>query len=210
MGLSCLIDPSAPLVLDASVAINLNATGMAHDILRGLPNKAAITNVVLAELKEDRRTGRRDADMVLELAKAGLMVIAPLSDIQENHFESLVVGQGVDTLDDGEAATIAYAVEAGAVALIDERKAIRICRERFPALRLGCSIDLFSHDGVQAAIGATRLATGVFNALQDARTRVMPQHVEWVVTLIGRERASQCPSLPKSARIQDSSFADQS
>jgi predicted nucleic acid-binding protein len=209
MGLSCLIDPSAPLVLDASVAINLNATGMAHDILRALPNKAAITNVVLSELKEGRRTGRRDADMVLEIAKAGLMVIVPLSDLQEKHFESLVVGRGVDTLDDGEAATIAYAVEAGAVALIDERKASRICRERYPTLRLGCSIDLFSHNAVEAAIGATRLAKGVFNALQDARMRVMPQHVEWVVKLIGQESASQCPSLPKAARIRDNLFADQ-
>jgi predicted nucleic acid-binding protein len=209
MGLSCLIDSSAPIVLDASVAINLNATGMAHDILRALPNKAAITTVVLTELKEDRRTGRRDADMVLELAKAGLMVIVPLSDIQEKHFESLVIGRGVDTLDDGEAATIAYAVEAGAVALIDERKANRICRERYTALRLGCSIDLFSHNAVEAAIGAARLAKGVFSALQDARMRVLPHHVAWVVKLIGQERASQCPSLPKAAKIKDSLIADQ-
>jgi predicted nucleic acid-binding protein len=203
MGLSCLIDPSALFVMDASVAINLSATGLAAEILRALPNKAAVTSVVMSELKEDRRTGRRDAEIILALAKAGLMVIAPLSDIQGQHFESLVIGRGVDTLDDGEAATVAYAVEAGAVALIDERKANRICEVRYPALRLGCSVDLLCHDAVAAAIDTARLANGIFSALQDARMRVLPQHVEWVIKLIGHERAARCPSLPRAARLNE-------
>lgn len=201
MGLSCLTDPFASVVLDASVAINLNATGLASEILRALSSKVAITDIALSELKEDRRTGRRDAEMISDLAEAGLIVIVPLSDVQERHFESLVIGRGVDTLDDGEAATIAYAVEAGAIALIDERKANRVGMERFPALRLGCSIDLFCHSAVEAALGSSRLANGVYAALQDARARVMPHHAEWTINLIGQDRALQCPSLPRSARI---------
>jgi hypothetical protein len=175
---------------------------LAADILRALPNKAAVTTVVLSELKEDTRTGRHDAELILELAKAGLMVIVPLSEIQERHFESLVIGQGSETLDDGEAATLAYAIEAGAVALIDERKAIRISQERYPSLRLGCSIDLFCHNAVERAIGTQRLADGLFSALRDARTRVLPRHIEWVTNLIGEERVSQCPSLSKATRIK--------
>jgi hypothetical protein len=156
-----------------------------------------------------RRTGRRDADMILELVKAGMMVIVPLSDSQEQHFESLVIRRGVDTLDDGESSTIAYAIESGSVVLIDERKANRISKEQYPSLRLGCSVDLFCHDAVEAAIGAEWLANGVFSALQDARTRVLPQHVKWVVKLLGQERALQCPSLPKAARSRDALFGDQ-
>lgn len=208
MGPSCLADCSAAVVLDASVAINLNATGCAAQILRALPNKAAITDIALAELKEDRRTGRRDAEIIAELAKLQLMVIVPLSEAQERHFEALVIGRGVDTLDDGEAATIAYAVESGAVALIDERKANRICKERYPLVRMGCSVDLFAHAAVEAALGGSRLADGVFAALQEARTRVLPHHVEWVVKLIGQERALQCPSLPRTARMHNPVLTD--
>jgi predicted nucleic acid-binding protein len=195
MGPSCLAESSAAIVLDASIAINLNATGCAAQILRALPNKAAITDIALAELKEDRRTGRRDAQLVAELVKAQLMVIVPLSEAQENHLEALVIGRGIDTLDDGEAATIAYAVESGAVALIDEKKATRICKERHPLVRLGCSIDLFSHPAVEAALGTTHLADAVFAALQNARMRVPPHHCDWVIKLIGEERAGKCPSL---------------
>jgi hypothetical protein len=84
-----------------------------------------------------------------------------------------------------------------------ERKANRICEMRYPALRLGSSVDLFCHDAVAAAIDTTRLANGIFSALQNARMRVPPQHVEWIIKLIGQERAALCPSLPRAARLNE-------
>jgi predicted nucleic acid-binding protein len=206
MGLSCLTDSKATAVIDASTAINLNATGCAGEILRALPNRIVITDVVLGELKECRLSGRRDAELVAELVQTGLIAIVPLSEIQQRHFESLVIGGGIDTLDDGEAATVAYAVESAAIALIDERKAIRICAERYPQVRIGCTVDLFAHAGVENSLGPGELGDAVFSALQHARMRVLTRHMGWVVGLIGQERTWQ--SLPRAVRIRDSLLTD--
>jgi predicted nucleic acid-binding protein len=208
MGLSCLSDPTASIVLDASTAINLNATGYAAPILRVVPNRAIITDIALNELREDQRTGRRDGELIAALMKSGLMAIVPLSEPQERHFESLVVGSGIDTLDDGEAATIAYAAEAGAIAMIDERKANRICAARYPQVRIGCTIDLLAHAAVEGALGTAGLADAIFGALQQARMRVLPQHLDWVVTLIGQDRAQVCPSLPRIVRVKGGLLAE--
>jgi predicted nucleic acid-binding protein len=200
MGLSCLIDPRAPIVVDASTVINLNATGFAADILRAIPNPVIITDVVQDELREDTRSGRHDGDMVAALISAGLVSVAKLDDLKESHFEELVIGRGDKTLDDGEAATIAFGLERGAVVIVDERKATRLCGERFPELVVGSSLDILAHDAVSAALGNKVLSDAVFNALHSARMRVPPSALAWVIELVGQERASLCESLPRSAR----------
>jgi predicted nucleic acid-binding protein len=200
MGLSCLIDPRAPIVVDASTVINLNATGFAADILRAIPNPVIITDVVQDELREDTRSGRHDGDMVAALISAGLVSVAKLDDLKDSHFEELVIGRGDKTLDDGEAATIAFGLERGAVVIVDERKATRLCGERFPELVVGSSLDILAHDAVSAALGKKVLSDAVFNALHSARMRVPPSALAWVIGLVGQERASLCESLPRSAR----------
>jgi predicted nucleic acid-binding protein len=197
---SCLIDPRLPVVVDTSAAINLVATGVAQEILRALPNPVLATDAVPAELAQGSRRGRRDAGLMDELVTAQLIEVATLGNAALQIFEGLVVGRAADTLDDGEAATIAYAVEHHAMAIIDERKANRICGERYPELQVGCTIDLLSHPGVVSALGPDQLSMAVLNALQLARMRVLPHHIDWVVGLLGPERTSLCMSLPRSAR----------
>lgn len=196
----CLTDPAAAVVLDTSVAINLNATGCAGEILRALPHRFLAVDAVAAELEEGRLRGRTDADLLNELVVAGLVEIVTLGTPALAAFENLVIGSAAATLDDGEAATIAYAAAHGAVPIIDERKATRICGERFPALPLGSTVDLFAYPDVGRALGRGRLSQAVLNALQRARMRVLPHQVEWVVGLIGREQAAACASLPRGAR----------
>jgi predicted nucleic acid-binding protein len=203
MGLSCLIDPTAPVVIDASTVINLNATACGPRILKAIPNPFIITDVVQGELFEDRRNGRNDGQLVAELVAASLISVAKLDDLTESHFEDLVIGRGDATLDDGEAATIAYGVENGAIALIDERKAVRICGERYPRLTVGNSFDVLTHPAVLAALGNGAAADAVFNALRSARMRVPPSALTWVVELIGLERAGRCESLPRSFRVRE-------
>jgi predicted nucleic acid-binding protein len=136
-----------------------------------------------------------------ELAAAGLVEIVSLNDTAMQYFEELVVGPAALTLDDGEAATIAYAVEQTGTPLVDERKATRICADRFPKLHVVCTVDILLHPAVQHGLGAETLANAVFNALHDGRMRVLSHHLERVVHLIGVERAAQCQSLPRSARL---------
>lgn len=202
MGPSCLIDPTAPVVIDASTAINLNATACGPRILRAIPNPFIITDVVQGELLEDRRNGRHDGQLVAELVASGLISVAKLDDLTESHFEDLVIGQGAATLDDGEAATIAYGVEKGAITLIDERKATRICGARYPQLVIGNSFDMLTHSGVLAALGESSTADAVFNALRFARMRVPPSVLEWVIEIIGPERAATCECLPRAFRAK--------
>lgn len=202
MGLPPSLSDGELLVIDTSIVINLNATGCADEILRTLPHRVVVMDVVADELEGGRPKGRRDAERLAELVKAGLIAIATLDEPGLLHFEGLVAGAGPETLDDGEAATIAYALATHARAFIDERKAIRLCATRYPQMNLGCTVDLLAHQAVQSALGASRQADAVHCALRDARMRVMPQHMDWVVALIGDSRASECPCLPGVIRRQ--------
>ncbi len=199
--LTSLTNPDALLVADASAIINLNATGCALEILMALPNPVAVTDVIPAELETGRRRGRRDADLLQELVTAGVVSVVTFNEAAMWHFERLVVGPAAMTLDDGEAATIAYAAANGSVPIVDERKAKRICSEYYPSLPQACSTDLFAHGDVLSTLGRPRLALAVINALQIARMRVLPHHREWVLDLVGPDQAALCSSLPLSMRV---------
>jgi predicted nucleic acid-binding protein len=195
-----LTDPASIVAADASTVINLNATGCAREVIQAIPNKVVVLDAVASELHEGRRRGRRDADLLAELVAARVVEVVELDDSSGIHFERLVVGAAAMTLDDGEAATIAYAYRHHAVAIIDERKATRLCAEIFPSLRVGSTVDILAHPSVEERMGKRMLAEAVFNALQNGRMRVFPRNVEWVVNLIGQERAAGCASLPNSVR----------
>lgn len=188
------------LVLDTSSVINLNATGCARDVLDALPYRVVVVDAVVGELEYGKSKGRSDAQMLTELAKDGVVTLASLGAVGLLHFETLVVGASADTLDDGEAATIAYAIETGACAIIDERKATRLCSTRFQDIKIGCTLDLLSHVAVRQKLGLPRLADAVYEALFSARMRVPSSRMGWVVNLIGNERAAMCRCLPESVR----------
>lgn len=196
---SSLDERTAPVVADTSVVINLNATGCADAILRALPNRCVVVEQVSRELQVGRRTGGSDADALAVLIQENLIEHAQLEEVGLVHFADLVTGSAAETLDDGEAATIACAIERGAVALVDERKANRICAERFPGLGIGCTVDVLAQRHVQAALGGG-LADAVFNALDRGHMRVPDHHGQRVLDLIGTERAARCRSLSKRFR----------
>lgn len=199
--LSSLTDAQALLVADASTIISVNATDCAKRVIKALPNRVAVVDVVSGELEEGRQRKRQDAELLKKLVDAGHVEIVQLDAKGEEYFEQLVVGAAQMTLDDGEAATIAYAVATNGIALIDEKKANRICGQRFPELRLACTVDIFMHTDVQNELGKDALADAVFNALCNGRMRVLPEHVAWVLGLIGVDRARLCTSLPGPVRF---------
>lgn len=194
-------DWSATVVLDTSAAININATKAAATLLRALPFKFLVPDALVIELEEGRRRGRTDLDEIEPLIASGLIGIATLDDDAAELFMSLVVGASSDTLDDGEAATLAFAVTHRATPVIDERKAKRIAGLRFANLELRNTVDLFAHPHIERVLNREGLADAVFNALQYARMNVPLDREHWIVDLIGAERASRCPSLSRRARI---------
>jgi predicted nucleic acid-binding protein len=200
MGLSSLNDETAPFIVDASTLINLNGTGYAAAILVAIPNRIIVMDAVVDELRMDNRSSRDDAKLLASLITDGLLSEVAIEALKGDHFERLVLGNTADTLDDGEAATIACAVEMRAVAVIDERKAKRICRARYPGLVVASTVEILALDWVANALGDERLAEAAYNALSAARMRVLPEHIDWVVNLIGAERTVLCTSLPAHVR----------
>ena len=202
MGLSsALTNPAVQLVADASAIISLIATGSAGEVIAALPNRVVVVDTVLVELEAGRQRGRSACDGLRDLVTAEAVGIVTLdSEEALRCFEDLVVGPAAATLDDGEAATIAYALTRASTAVIDERKAIRICRERFPGLQTGCTVDVLLHADVERSLGPEMIGNLMFNALIHAHMRVLPEHVPWVVSVVGPERALTCESLPRSVR----------
>jgi predicted nucleic acid-binding protein len=197
---SFLTEPSALLVVDASGVISLNATGCAATIIRALSQRIVVTEAVQAELASGRSSGRRDADFLKDLVEGGLVEVTGLGEAGLAHFETLVAGPAIDTLDDGEAASIACAAERQGAVILDDAKAIRICAREFPGIRIGCTVDLLSHPCLAKTLSRSDLAEAVFQALQQGRMRVFSKYLNWVTELIGMERAALCRSLPASVR----------
>ena len=196
---SCLDDVAVPIIADASVVINLIASQFANTILRQLGGPLLVVREVQLELEEGRYTGRKDAQELSLLVNNGQVEIVELGERSAEHFLELVSGMAKDTLDDGEAATIAYALESNATVLIDDRKAIRLCSTRFPHLTICNTVDLLGHADVWASLGASA-PDAVFNALRIGRMRVPEQYLDWVVNEIGSDRAALCSSLPARYR----------
>lgn len=188
------------MVGDASVWINLIATGRADRILRALGPPLNITDIAFGELERGRSKGRQAADEVTALVHVGLVEVIPLQEVDEALFLSMVAGAASDTLDDGEAATLACAQRLSACAVIDERKATRLASQRFPMLEVQSTADLLLSPETRAALPDAELADALFGALTQARMRVPECHAETVMAMLGLARAAQCFSLPMRIR----------
>jgi predicted nucleic acid-binding protein len=190
----------APLVADASVWINLLAGGRAVDILRALSKPTIIPSIALGELERGRDKGRSAYAGVTALIAAGHVTVIDLPEETEDVYLSLVAGRASQTLDDGEAATLALALHLGATALIDERKAICIAATRFPALAIATTTDLLLSTKVRTVLDPVQLADALFASLMEARMRVPDHLLDEVCACLGPNRTRLCLSLPARAR----------
>ncbi len=199
MALRDRVDSRRGIVADASAVINLVASGAVPEIARVLPAPIRVVTTVAWEL-ESGRSRWSTSDDLAELASAGIIEIVDLVDAASKHFEALVVGTAAETLDDGEAATIAYALTNDLEALIDERKACRICAERYAALPVTTTVELLLDPAIEAELGPDGVVDALFRALSCGRMRVPPPQLERVLRILGTERAALCNSLPLHAR----------
>ncbi|UWU77462.1 hypothetical protein N2603_03025 [Bradyrhizobium huanghuaihaiense] len=141
----------------------------------------------------------------MKLICAGFVSRVPLAGGALAIFERLVDGASAQTLDDGEAATIAYVSCNAAIPVLDERKARRVCAAEFPNVRMLSSAELLIHRRFAESVGRARQVELIVNALKIGRMRVSAELVEDIRALIGDERAAQCASLPKRIRTAVSS-----
>ena len=194
-----LIESARGIVTDTSALINLMASGAAREIAQALPVPLRVPRTVALELESGFPRWTTNQQL-MDLKAAGFVEVVDLDSAALARFGALVVGSASETLDDGEAATIACALTGDLMALIDERKAWRICGERFPSLAVVTSVDVLLSGVTQRALGATGVADAVFHALVRGRMRVPTFHMERVVKILGAERAALCSSLPMHVR----------
>lgn len=191
--------PNAVLVADASVLINLNASGRAEEIIRALPARFVVAGNTVVELENGVLRGYNDGEQLRALICAGVVSRVEIGSVAAPIYESLIDGSARLTLDDGEAATIACAIEQNGVALLDERKARSLCATSYAGLPVRCTAQVLMHEAVAAALSSDHIAT-VVRALKVGRMRVPGEYAEELKQLIGPVHASECASLPKHVR----------
>lgn len=186
-----------PFVLDASAIINLLGSGRAGAILTLLPAPVIVEPTALREVT---RHPIPDVDHFQELnalRSEGMLVVERMNAAALEIFRCLTADDLIRGLDDGEAATIAHAVTHSeeAVPVIDERKAIRAFSRRWTKRASIGSLALLTHQRVISGLTQADLRDAIHSALFHARLRVPISLRDSVIELIGRDRASGCPSL---------------
>ena len=190
---------NAPLVLDASAIINLLGTGLAPEILALLNTNVLAERIAFDEVIRHPLPGVDHADAMSELTRSGLLLVQDMDRPAREIFRDLTSGDLTSGLDDGEAATIAFAIRhsPACVPVIDERKAANLFARRWTDRSVINTVAILSDRRVTKHITRTRLADAVYSALMHARMRVPPDWRAWVDELIGPERVASCSSLAR-------------
>ncbi|MES9897547.1 MAG: hypothetical protein ABW148_00820 [Sedimenticola sp.] len=187
---------------DASVIINIVASGFYRELLQLIARPFYVADVIISELERGASNGCIDGDVLKSLIEQKVIKCVTLNPDGWKEFEGMVSGASLSTLDDGEAATLAYCATENAIPIIDERKANRICRERYLDISPINSVTLFMMASSLGRVAHENLSEAIFKALFYGRMRVMQEDLEWVIGMIGIENAARCNSLPLSVRRQ--------
>ncbi len=191
-----------PVVLDASVIINLLATGIVSELVEILNIPVIAEANALGEVRRNPIDGSPASAVLEPLVERAALRRETMAERSSSVFFSLTGAKPPDDLNDGEASTLAHALDIGGCAAIDERKATRIAGERFPTLVLCSTLDIFCHEPIVEALGTNRLRQAVFSALKLARMRVPIEFEPWVRDLLEPDQIAQCSSLKRRWRSQ--------
>ena len=194
-------DYSTPCFLDTSVLINLESSGCAERILSVFPSDVFVAASVENDLIRGLDRGHHHAKLLEQLLSENRVQKYELRELSQKLFEELVTGSAAQSLDDGEAATIACAIETGGYVVLDEQKARRICRERFHSLQVLSTTEVFLCYECEELLGKDLQIECLHMALKHGRMNVPPDLHESVVELLGATRAAECTSIPARYRL---------
>jgi len=191
---SSLADNLKPQILDTSVLINLNASTVGDRILRDIPNEFLVSRIVAQELEHE--TSRQNGDCVFleNLIADKTVMLTSMTDEEFSLFAKLT--SGPSSLDDGEASTIAISTTRNISCVIDEKRGRSQATGLMNGQAPSWSLELFRHEAVVGSLSSASAANALYLALRDGRMRISKDHCDYVVDLIGVQRALDCTSLP--------------
>jgi predicted nucleic acid-binding protein len=182
------------LVLDTSVLINLHACTYGEHVLTAIANAIVVSDIVAGELEHETSRKNGDHSFLHGLIARGKVTVAGMTEEEFELFATLTASS--PSLDDGEAATISIAASRRFRAVIDDRKGRARAASLMTGEEPGWSLDLLRHPSVLQSLDELQATDAVYLALRHGRMRIPAQCGDYVVGLIGRERALECSCLP--------------
>lgn len=171
------------LVLDASAMINLLGCGSPERILSALGQESALEESTLKEVIRNPINSEPARPYVDKLVSAGLIRITRMNDESYSHYIDLVSGEPKEALGRGESAAIAYAVEVSGVVILDDVKARRVGKARFPACVQLTSAALFRLAAERAQLTNREIVGLLDFARENARMHFLEDDQKWVDSL---------------------------
>lgn len=189
-------DSSTTLVIDTSVLINLQGCEFGREIIDAIGNPFVITwNAVAEFLNQEGEKQRKSLEFLDDLNEMNLLEIVYLTQEEDEFYRRFTCAEV--NLDDGEAATIGVAISREFLPVIDERAGREYAVSLFPFNKIPHSMDIFFHRTVKSHFDEETFRSIIFNALYFGKMNISLEHREYVVELIGRDRAKECTCLPK-------------
>jgi hypothetical protein len=172
-------------VLDASVLINILATGEARDVLRLLPYILYVEDHAFREVQRDPSNTIGSHPPLSPLVSAGdLGPISLKSGEELSWFIELVA---THDLGDGEAGGIAISWSRNYIFGTDDRKAIRVAAKETP-VSTRTTVSLFRDIQASGSCSNKRLLSWVDHALRLGRMRVFDEEMHWIRSIIGGDK----------------------
>jgi predicted nucleic acid-binding protein len=167
------------LVLDASVAINMLATVRGAEVLGSLGWSCVIEDRAAGEVTRHPRKVQHPKGPLGEFLEARVLEVVHLEATDYDQFVQLVGAPNHDGLDDGEAASLAWATRHGGALAVDEAKARRIANRDFAGLELLSSLGLFKIWAKARSVSAPDLRSALQEARGIGRMRILHDEMTW-------------------------------
>lgn len=167
------------LITDASVLINLVASGAAEEVLDGCGMEFKVCPDVVREVRtlRDRETGEEHPiDLAPLFTKGCLGLIQPETD---DEFELLVDYSALLGRGDGEAMCFALAESRGHMVAIDDQRAIRKALRQHPEFKTTGTLEILMLWQTRNSVSDERLGTMLRAVFRFARFRPAPSHPEY-------------------------------
>lgn len=199
---SRLNETHTDIVLDASVLINILATGRAATILANLDRKILITSQAYNEVLRDPFTAGEASETIKPMEAANLISRRNLSGRSKQLYE-ILSNPAEHNLDSGEAATIGFCDQHKLIAAIDERKGTKVAIQNSNVPLTVRSLDLLAYKNVIESFTIAEYRQALQNAGRLGRMYFPIEWGHWAENILEETVARTLPGLKKFYRIRD-------